>query len=246
MGFIGEELCDDLVKNLNKFIELNDRGLFLTFEGGDGSGKSTQSELFVKFFNDIENISHLPVFKTFEPGSTEMGKTLRHLIQYSSIELNNKTEALLFAADRSFHVENIIKPKLKDNFLVVSDRYIDSSVAYQGAARGMGVEEIEKLSLWATDNLTPDVTFLFDINRKTRLERLNEKEQDKLEKAGDIFHNEVRMEYLKLVGKYRRIILLDGSLEKDIVFKNVLVSLNDRVKSLNIKSLKRQKFFKNY
>lgn len=213
----------DLCENVKSFIK--NRGLFISFEGGDGSGKTTQLELLAEFLNS----NNVETIATFEPGATELGQTLRNLIQYSEIELNPKTEALLFAADRSFHVDNIIKPALNDKKVVLTDRYIDSSIAYQGAARSLGTDEIENLSLWATDGLLPDITVYFDVNEDTVKNRFKGTKKDKLELAGDSFHKKVRDEYFKITKTSNRYCFIDGNGDIDTVFGNLINALSEKI-----------------
>ncbi|MDN6429119.1 MAG: dTMP kinase, partial [Propionibacterium sp.] len=128
-------------------------GLFITFEGGDGAGKTTQLDRVREWF---ETHGHR-VLVTREPGGTELGTDLRRLIQHGPEDVDARTEALLYAADRAYHVATVVRPALAAGTIVLGDRYIDSSLAYQGAARDLGVEEIRSLSLWATQGLQPDL-----------------------------------------------------------------------------------------
>lgn len=221
----------DFYENMCNFVERVNRGVFISFEGGDGSGKSTQAKMLADFFNFLE----LPVLFTFEPGATELGVILRNLVQFSEINLNPKTEALLYAADRSYHVSNVVKPALKSKVNVITDRYIDSSVAYQGAARELGSEQIENISLWATDFLKPDITVFLEVSENVAKKRLGESKLDKLEAAGDDFHKKVFIEYSKIVSKNEnnRFIVVDGDCSKDIVFNSILEALNSKLKILN-------------
>src|SRR5690606_27957661 len=140
------------------------RGVFIAFEGGDGSGKSTQARLLVQW---LRTGGH-EVVQTREPGGTDVGERLRALVldpQYAPID--PVTEALLFAAARSAHVRQLVRPALAAGSVVVTDRYVDSSVAYQGAGRGLGTGTVAELNEWATDGLHPDLTVLLDVDTAT-------------------------------------------------------------------------------
>ena len=135
------------------------RGVFITFEGGDGSGKSTQIQSVRDWFESRGR----EVIVTREPGGTELGTEIRRLVQNGPEDVDARTEALLYAADRAYHVATVIAPALERGAVVLGDRYIDSSLAYQGAARSLGVDEIASLSAWATRGLYPSLTFLLDL-----------------------------------------------------------------------------------
>lgn len=168
-------------------------GIFISFEGGDGSGKTTQIELLSSLLSE----QGIPVLVTREPGGTKLGLQLRALVMHGPEDVDPRTEALLYAADRAYHVANVIRPALEGGTVVLEDRYIDSSVAYQGAARALGLDEVRDLSVWATNGLEPDLTILFDIDPHVGLERVGGN-LDRLERSGDDFHQRVRESYLKL------------------------------------------------
>ncbi|MDO4888192.1 MAG: dTMP kinase [Actinomycetaceae bacterium] len=168
------------------------RGLFVTFEGGDGSGKTTQVDLLKQW---LEARGH-SVRTTREPGGTELGRQIRQLLLHGG-DVAPRAEALLYAADRAHHVATLIRPALERGEVVIADRYIDSSIAYQGAARSLGKDEIRELSLWATGGLMPDVTVLLDLPVGEAGARLGAS-QDRIESAGQAFHEAVRREYLEL------------------------------------------------
>ncbi|MDU7515617.1 MAG: dTMP kinase, partial [Varibaculum cambriense] len=132
-------------------------GFFISFEGGDYTGKSTQ----VKLLMQALVARGAAAIATFEPGGTSLGQRLRREVMHGE-DLDPHTEALLYAADRAWHAHTIIKPHLQAGEVVVSDRYLDSSLAYQGIGRRLGLEKIEEISLWATRNLLPDLTILLD------------------------------------------------------------------------------------
>ncbi|MCA0217367.1 MAG: dTMP kinase [Actinobacteria bacterium] len=169
------------------------RGLFITFEGGDGSGKSTQSELLVQW---LESQGHTVVVSR-EPGGTDLGLELREIVLHRRGEIAPRAEALIYAADRAHNIATKVRPALERGDIVVQDRYLDSSVAYQGAGRVLGADEVRDVSLWATESLLPDLTILLDLHEGQ--DRLADRTKyDRLEAAGDDFHARVRDAYLEL------------------------------------------------
>ena len=167
-------------------------GLFITFEGGDGSGKTTQVRLLAEYLREYGR----EVVATREPGGTELGQEIRKLILHGG-DVCPKAEALLYAADRAHHIATVVRPALRRGAVVLADRYLDSSVAYQGVARQLGLDEVRDLSLWATDGLMPDLTVLLDVPVAVGAGRVGGK-QVRIESAGHAFHQAVRGEYLKL------------------------------------------------
>lgn len=181
-------------------------GLFISMEGGDGSGKSTQSRALQEW---LEGLGY-EVVMTREPGGTELGQHIRELLLHGD-DIAPRAEALLFAADRAHHVATKIRPALARGAVVISDRYLDSSVAYQGASRNLGQDEIRDLSLWAVDGLLPDVTVLVDVPAEVGAERVG-KVQDRLESAGLAFHQRVREEFRRLAtAEPQRYVVVDGT-----------------------------------
>ncbi|MFD8145116.1 dTMP kinase [Streptomyces sp. NPDC059708] len=169
-------------------------GFFIALEGGDGAGKSTQAEALADW---IRGKGH-EVVVTREPGATPVGKRLRSiLLDVSSAGLSNRAEALLYAADRAEHVDTVVRPALERGAVVISDRYIDSSVAYQGAGRDLSPTEIARISRWATDGLVPNLTVLLDVSPETARERFTEA-PDRLESEPTEFHQRVRAGFLTL------------------------------------------------
>nr|WSW68437.1 dTMP kinase [Streptomyces sp. NBC_00995] len=169
-------------------------GFFLALEGGDGAGKSTQVEALAEW---IRAKGH-EVVVTREPGATPVGKRLRSiLLDVSSAGLSNRAEALLYAADRAEHVDSVVRPALERGAVVISDRYIDSSVAYQGAGRDLAPTEIARISRWATSGLVPHLTVLLDVDPQTARERFTEA-PDRLESEPPEFHARVRSGFLTL------------------------------------------------
>lgn len=189
-------------------------GLFITFEGGDGVGKTTQSELLDAWLTARGRT----VVRTREPGGTEVGVLVRDIVLHHRGEVAPRAEALLYAADRAHHVETVVRPALERGDVVIQDRYLDSSVAYQGAGRVLGRDEVRDLSLWATGGLLPDLTVLLDLDPQTARRRLDadDKPFDRLESEQDDFHTRVRAEYLALAAaEPERFLVVDASQTAD-------------------------------
>lgn len=189
-------------------------GFFIALEGGDGAGKSTQAEALAEW---IRAKGH-EVVLTREPGATPVGKRLRSiLLDVSSAGLSHRTEALLYAADRAEHVDTVVRPALERGAVVISDRYIDSSVAYQGAGRDLSPTEIARISRWATDGLVPHLTVLLDVSPEAARERFTEA-PDRLESEPAEFHARVRAGFLTLAaadaGRY---LVVDAGQEPEAV-----------------------------
>ncbi|MFM1797133.1 MAG: hypothetical protein RL733_914 [Actinomycetota bacterium] len=181
-------------------------GLFISFEGGEGSGKSTQSKLLKEWF---ENEGRSVVL-TREPGGTTLGKNLRKiLLDNETGEIAPRSEALLYAADRAHHVFTLIRPALDRGDVVITDRYFDSSIAYQGAGRVLSSSEVARINRWATESLFPTLTIILDQPADIGLSRI--KNADRLESESIEFHNRVRQEYLQLAAMDpERYLLLDA------------------------------------
>ncbi len=200
------------------------RGMFITFEGGDGSGKSTQIQSVRDWF---ESRGH-EVIVTREPGGTELGTEIRRLVQNGPEDVDARTEALLYAADRAYHVATVIAPALERGAVVLGDRYIDSSLAYQGAARSLGVDEIASLSAWATRGLYPSLTFLLDLPPEVGARRRTDA-PDRMERESMDFHERVRHEYLRLAdAEPDRIVVIDAVGTVDEVFSEIRGVLVER------------------
>ena len=181
-------------------------GLFITLEGGDGAGKSTQSALLTQW---LESIGHT-VLVTREPGGTDLGLELREMVLHRRGEIAPRAEALIYAADRAHHIATVVRPALERGDIVVQDRYIDSSVAYQGAGRAL--EGVRELSLWATESLLPDVTVLLDLHEDEGQDRLaGRTKYDRLEAEKADFHARVRQEYLAIAAaEPERFVVIDA------------------------------------
>ncbi|EDY43005.2 dTMP kinase [Streptomyces sp. SPB074] len=193
-------------------------GFFLALEGGDGAGKSTQAEALAEW---IRGKGH-EVVLTREPGATPVGKRLRSiLLDVSSAGLSHRAEALLYAADRAEHVDTVVRPALERGAVVITDRYIDSSVAYQGAGRDLSPVEIARISRWATGGLVPHLTVLLDVAPEAARERFTEA-PDRLESEPAEFHARVRTGFLTLAAAApERYLVVDGAQEPESVTRTV-------------------------
>lgn len=176
-------------------------GLFIAFEGGDGAGKSTQA---ARLAEALESRG-LKVLRTREPGGTPIGEKLRSLVlDHGHGHIDAHTEALIFAASRAAHAGQVIRPALDRGDIVLTDRYIDSSVAYQGAGRDLGTEAVRTLNEWATDGLQPDLTVLLDVDPADgrRRRTAGDAAEDRLESEADEFHALIREAFLQLAAAH--------------------------------------------
>lgn len=201
-------------------------GLFITLEGGDGSGKSTQSALLTEWLTAAGRT----VLVTREPGGTDVGVELRNIVLHWRGDIAPRAEALIYAADRAHHVATTVRPALERGEVVVQDRYIDSSVAYQGAGRVLGGEEIRDLSLWATEGLVPDLTVLLDLHEDEGRDRMAERTTfDRLEAEQAEFHARVRAAYLELAeAEPQRFLVLDAREPRE----TIAAAIRERVSPL--------------
>ncbi|MDF7665785.1 dTMP kinase [Bifidobacterium sp. ESL0745] len=197
-------------------------GVFISFEGVDGVGKTTQVE---RLKNYIEEMGR-EVAVTREPGGTKLGLALRQLLLHGG-DIAPRTEALLFAADRAQHVAEVIRPALARGAVVISDRYIDSSLAYQAGGRELTQDDVRKLSLWATNNLLPERTYLLDMDPTVSHGRL-EHSEDRMESAGDGFQERTRQAFLDLAAKEKsRFKVIDASKPVDEVWNQIRADADD-------------------
>jgi dTMP kinase len=171
-------------------------GLFITLEGGDGSGKSTQAAELERWLLEQGR----EVVRTREPGGTDFGVEVREIVLHHRGDITPRAEALLYAADRAHHIMTKVRPALERGAVVLQDRYIDSSLAYQGAGRDLGIDEVRRLSTWATGGLLPDLTVLLDLDEDAARLRLDASRTryDRLEAEKSAFHRRVREVYLEL------------------------------------------------
>lgn len=198
------------------------KGVFITFEGGDGAGKTTQTRLLSQW---IQAEFGREVVLTFEPGDTAVGKKIRELVLHGD-DLSARSEALLFAADRAHHVSTLIRPALERGAVVLCDRYIDSSVAYQGGGRELESREVRDLSLWATKNLLPDLTVVLDIDPGEGLNRRGDA-PDRMERESLAFHEAVRQSFLDQArADESRYLVLDARATIDQIHDAITVRLD--------------------
>jgi dTMP kinase len=186
-------------------------GHFIAFEGGEGSGKSTQARRLA------DRLGSRALF-TFEPGDSVLGAQLRHLLlDAASLEITDRAEALLMAADRAQHVVEVIRPALEAGRTVITDRYAGSSVAYQGHGRQLPAGEVEQLSRWAADGLWPDLVLLLEVT-PSAAEQRRSRAKDKVESAGAAFHQRVHDGFLRqAIEDPDRWAIIDGTQDEDAV-----------------------------
>ena len=193
------------------------KGYFITFEGIDGCGKTTQLENVCKYFEE----NGIKYVTTREPGALKLGSQIREILLHYDGEVANNCEMFLFLADRAQHVETFIKPMLEKGITVLCDRHTDSTIAYQGYGRQGDIKRLEELNKIAVNGLVPDLTFLFDVRVETAQERAG-KNPDRLEQAGKAFFERTRNGYLELAKKYpERIKLINSEQSKEHVYNEV-------------------------
>lgn len=194
------------------------KGIFITFEGIDGSGKTTQIELLNSFLKQ----SGFDVVLTREPGGTDIGDKIRKiLLDSKNVQMSYRAETLLFLASRAELVSKVIQPSLNQGKIVMCDRFFDSTIAYQGIARQLGAEKILDMSLWATENIIPDLTFLLSIDVWECENRIKngKKKKDRIEKEEVDFKSKIQEGYMQLAGKNKeRFVIVDGCLDIENVF----------------------------
>ena len=193
--------------------------MFISFEGGEGAGKST---LIQKIYDYLLRLNK-PVLLTRAPGGTMTGELIRHLLlHHDEKDVSSRAELFLFLADRAQHVQEVILPALKEHKIVLCDRFNDSTVAYQGGARGFDPEWVRKLCLFATQNLEPNFTLYLDIDPHEGLKRVR-RSKDRIERENIDFHEKIRSAYLSIAKKEpKRFHVLDGSQSPDTVFQDAL------------------------
>jgi dTMP kinase len=202
-------------------------GLFITLEGGDGTGKSTQSALLGEWFTSQGR----EVVFTREPGGTDLGNELREIVLHSRGHIAPRAEALLYAADRAHHIATVVRPALERGAVVIQDRYLDSSVAYQGAGRVLDPDEVRHVSMWATEGLVPDVTIVLDLDPAIGRDRLDaaNKQFDRLEAEALDFHTRVRDAYLAMAAaEPERFLVVDATLDRDVIRDAIVARLGER------------------
>ncbi|MDR3214995.1 MAG: dTMP kinase [Bacilli bacterium] len=200
-----------------------DKRLFITFEGPDGSGKTTIIKMVAKYLKN----NNIDFVLTREPGGSLIAEQIRNIIlNPNNLELSSTTEALLYAASRAQHFNEVIEPALMNNKLVLCDRFIDSSLAYQGVARGLGIDEVMEINRFAIKDVLPDLTIFFDLDPIIGLNRINNsefREINRLDLEEKAFHYQVYEGYLKIVKMYqKRFKVVDAHKPIEEVYNNVI------------------------
>jgi dTMP kinase len=227
----GVPVWADLISALRKDTTTRRRlqrgGVFIAFEGGEGVGKTTQAARLAEWLR----AQGIPVKMTYEPGATEIGRRVRSiLLEGPAAALSPRAEALLFAADRAQHVDTVLGPALDAGTVVLSDRYVDSSLAYQGAGRALSMDEVKRLSRWATGGLVPDLTILLDLDPVVGLRRAGKRSPaDRMEQESLEFHGRVRRAFLAFAeSKPQRYVVVDATYPTD----QIAQIIRDEVDSL--------------
>ena len=199
-------------------------GVFVCFEGGEGAGKSTQARLLQGW---LEEAGH-PVVLTFEPGDTEVGRKVRQIVlDPATGELSHRTEVLLYAADKAEHVDTVVLPALEQGEVVITDRYVDSALAYQGAGRVQDLVEVERVNRWATRDLRPHLTVVLDLEPERAFGRFVER--DRIEAESVEFHQRVRAAFPRMAGADpEHYLVVDARLPLD----EIAASVRQRVEPL--------------
>jgi len=204
---------------------LHSGGFFVAFEGGDGAGKSTQ----VRLLAEALEAGGRRVLVTRQPGGTPLGQQLRDLVLHGD-HMSPRAEALIFAADKAQHVDAVIRPALAAGQVVLTDRYTDSAVAYQGAGRALGAVEVHDLQMWAVDDLVPDLTVIVDVSAEEGRRRRGAV-HDRLESEADDFHEAIRQHFLAMAaGHPERYLVVDGALPPEQIHAAVV----DRVRAMGV------------
>ncbi len=199
------------------------KGLFITVEGADGCGKTTQLNLIAQYLRDMG----ADVLLTREPGGAQLGLELREILLHYDGFVSSKCESFLFFADRAQHVDTVIKPAIQQGKIVVCDRYTDSTVAYQGYGKGVDISQIQYLNNLATDSLLPDLTIVFDVDSEIAQQRVGA-QKDRLESEGIDFHARVRNGYLQIAkSEPLRVKVVDANPPVDVVFESVKSIIDD-------------------
>ena len=204
---------------MNNEVKIN-RGLLVTFEGPDGSGKTTQIELLKKFLND----KGIEVIKTREPGGTDISEKIREIVlDNKNSQMCGMCEALLYAASRAQLVSEVIKPALNEGKIVICDRFVESSIIYQGIGRDLGIDRIKGINEAALDGLKADLTIMLTIPYDEGLKRkANQRALDRLENSGDEFHEKVFHGYIKIANMYDHIKVVDANRNIDEIHNDII------------------------
>ncbi len=202
------------------------KSYFITFEGIDGSGKSTQAKLLIKKLGS----SSIQTCFIREPGGTKISEEIRHvLLNKRDKDMLDRTEALLMCASRAQLTKNIIIPELESGKWVIADRYSDSTLAYQGGGRGIDLDWLIKLNEFATFGTVPDITFYIDIDAETGFQRRKNISADRIESAGIEFQDKIRIKYLEIIDYFsERCVHVDGNLSIDAIFEIIWEEIKNR------------------
>lgn len=205
--------------------------MFITFEGVEGCGKSS---VLAKVYDELKK-EGFDVVQTREPGGVKIAEEIRKvLLDKENTMMDKRTEALLFAASRRQHLIEKVWPALKENKIVLCDRFVDSSLAYQGGGDGIGVKEVLNVNLFATENTFPDLTILFDIDPRIGLSRINKnanREVNRLDVKELSFYDTIRKTFLELANEYKnRFIVIDASMDFDTVYQTVLKIIKEKIR----------------
>lgn len=201
------------------------KGLFITFEGADGCGKTTQLNLLKTY---LENKGY-DVLLTREPGGKGLGEKVREILLNYDGEVSDRCESFLFLADRAQNIDIIVKPAIEQGKIVLCDRHTDSTAAYQGYGRGLDLDEIHMLNNLATGNKKPDLTLVFDVDIETSMNRVGS-EKDRMESSGAEFFNRVRNGYLELAKQEpERIKVVNSTKSIEEVYKDVIKIIEDKL-----------------
>lgn len=208
------------------------KGYFLTLEGPDGSGKSTIAQMLK---NKVEEMGYDCIL-TREPGGTKIGEEIREiLLSKHNVEMSDRTEALLYAASRAQHVDEKIRPLVKSGYIVISDRYLYSSLAYQGFSRGLGIEKIMEINTFGINGMLANRTLFFDIEPEVALNRkFVDGEVDRLELEGLDFHKRVYQGYKKGIERYpENVLIIDARKSVEDVFKQCIKIVEEDLNEIN-------------
>jgi len=214
-------------------METNNLGLLISVEGLDGSGKSTQIKLIKEYLESINK----RVIVLREPGGTKIGEKVRDiLLDKNNTEMDNVAEMLLYASSRAQLFSQVIKPSLESGIIVICDRFIDSSIVYQGYGRGLDIESVLNVNLTAIQNRLPDLTLFIDIEPKTSLNRrFNASETDRLENEAISFHEKAYNGYMQLCKRFsKRIVKINGNRNKMDISKNMINEITNVLKRSKI------------
>jgi len=205
------------LKSLRDWKTMTNIGLFITFEGVDGCGKTTQMKLLSEYLSK----KGYEVILTREPGAKGLGEKIREILLHYDGEVSSSAESFLFLADRAQNVDKIVNPAVNLGQIVLCDRHTDSTIAYQGYGRGVDIEELRMLNNLATGSKKPDLTFVFDIDIETSMLRVG-KEKDRMESAGTVFFNKVRNGYLEIAKtEPERVKIIDATRDIDDIRNDV-------------------------